>query len=66
MARRLVLSGLIGGLFAASCWSAMAQEAQPAAGECSGFMCKMFGSKLEDRHAAPAPTPAAAAPGSIS
>ena len=60
MARRLVLSGLVGGLLAALSWSAMAQEAQPAAGGCSGFMCKIFGSKLDDRAAAPAP--AAAAP----
>lgn len=59
MARRLVVSGLVGGLLAASCWTAMAQEANSASGDCSGFMCKVFGSKLEER---PAPAAAPAQP----
>ena len=54
MARRFVASGLVGGLLAATSWSAMAQEAHTASGDCSGFMCKMFGSKIEDRPAQPA------------
>ncbi len=54
MARRLVVSGLVGGLLAATSWTAMAQEAQPASNDCSGFMCKVFGSKIEDRPARPA------------
>ena len=67
MARHLVLSGLVGGLLAASSWTVMAQEAQkPASGGCSGFMCGVFGSKIEERPAtaaAPAPeTPVAATP----
>ena len=53
MARRLVLSGLVGGLLAASGCSVMAQEAQPASGECSGFMCKVFGSRIEEHQARP-------------
>lgn len=58
MARHLVLSGLVGGLLAASSWSAMAQEArQPASGGCSGFMCNVFGSNLDERR--PSPPPAA-------
>lgn len=56
MARRLVVSGLVGGLLAASSWAAMAQEAQPASGDCSGFMCKVFGSKIEERPAQPVAT----------
>ena len=63
MARRLALSGFVGGMLALSSWAAMAQEAQPASGDCSGFMCKVFGSKIGERPApqAPAaqPTPAA-------
>ena len=65
MARHLVVSGLVGGLLAASSWGAWAQEAQqPSASGCSGFMCNVFGSKLEDRPAAqpvPAAPPAVAA-----
>ncbi len=61
MARRFVMSGLVGGLLAASSLTSMAQEAQPAAGECSGFMCKVFGSKIEERPAQPTAQPALAA-----
>ncbi len=54
MARRLVLSGLVGGLLAASSWCVMAQEAQPASGDCTGFMCKVFGSNIEEHPVRPA------------
>ena len=54
MARRLVLSGLVGGLLAASSGAAMAQEAQPASGDCTGFMCKVFGSNIGEHPARPA------------
>ena len=60
MARRLVLSGLVGGMLAASSLNALAQEARTARGGCSGFMCTLFGSKFEDHPAAAAPPPAAA------
>ena len=56
MARHLVVSGLVGGLLAASSWTAMAQEARPASGDCSGFMCKVFGSKIYERPTQPAAT----------
>lgn len=57
MARGLVISGLVAGLFSASAGCAVAQDA--GTGSCSGFMCKIFGSRLDDRPAA-APAPAAA------
>lgn len=55
MARRLALSGFVGGMLAVSSWTAMAQEAPSAPGDCSGFMCKVFGSKLGERPAPQAP-----------
>lgn len=57
MHRHLILPALVGGLVAVSGCAAMAQ-ASPASTDCSGFMCKVFGSKIEER---PAPAPAAAA-----
>ena len=51
MARCLVPSGLVCGLLVASSWTAMAQEAPPTSNDCSGFMCKVFGSKIADRPA---------------
>lgn len=51
MAKGLVSSGLVGGLLAISAFAAAAQDAQPAAVGCTGFMCKIFGSRLDDRSA---------------
>lgn len=48
MRKRLLLSMLSGGIAVASSCTAMGQEAKPASDDCSGFMCKLFGSRLDD------------------